>query len=102
LGRSGLAEAVDRVAGIHYDKSMKTITVNVSDPVYRDFQDYAQRVDRTASELIRDAMKLYRDEKIAPKCMNVLDIPTVSVGKVLKPLGPDDDLMAEMLEGSIE
>jgi hypothetical protein len=81
---------------------MKRTTINVSEPVYRDFQDYAKRVDRPASELIREAMELYRDLKIAPKHMNVLDIPTFSVGKILKPLGPDDDLMAEMLEGSIE
>jgi len=81
---------------------MNTITVDVSDPIYRDFQDYARRVDRPASELIREAMELYRDLKIATKHMNVLAIPTYSVGKVLRPLGPDDDLLEEMLEGSIE
>jgi hypothetical protein len=31
-----------------------------------------------------------------------LEIPTVAVGKVLKPLGASDDLLAEMLEGSVE
>ena len=81
---------------------MSTITIDLPDPVYRDFQDYAKRVDRPASELFREAMELYREQKIAPKRMNVLDIPTYSVGKVLKPLGPDDDLLGEMLEGSIE
>jgi hypothetical protein len=30
---------------------------------------------------------------------SVLDIPTFSVGKVLKPLTSDDDLLGEMLEG---
>ena len=87
---------------MQYDTCMKTITVNVSDPVYRDFQKYARQVDRTASELIREAMELYRDQKIARRGMSVLDIPTVSVGKVLKPLGPEDDLLAEMLEGTVE
>jgi len=29
---------------------------------------------------------------------SVLDIPPVSLGCVLRPLGPDDDLLAEMLE----
>jgi len=81
---------------------MNTITVEVSDSVYRDFEDYAKRVDRPASELILEAMELYRDQKIAPKRMSVLDIPTFSVGKVLKDLGPDDELLGEMLEGSIE
>ena len=30
---------------------------------------------------------------------SVLDIPTVSVGAVLRPLTADDDLLGEMLEG---
>ncbi len=89
---------------------METITVEVSDPVYRDFQDFAKRVDRPASELIQEAMELYRDQKIelyrdqtaAPKRMSLMDMPTFSVGKILKPLGPDDDWLGEMLEGSIE
>jgi hypothetical protein len=30
---------------------------------------------------------------------SILDIPPVSVGKVLRPFTPDDDLLGEMLEG---
>ena len=30
---------------------------------------------------------------------SILDIPPVSMGKMLRPLGPDDDLLEEMLEG---
>ena len=30
---------------------------------------------------------------------SVLDIPPVSIGEVLHPLTPDDDLLGEMLEG---
>jgi hypothetical protein len=30
---------------------------------------------------------------------SILDIPSVSVGAVLRPLTPDDDLLGEMLEG---
>jgi hypothetical protein len=30
---------------------------------------------------------------------SVLDIPTVSVGRILRPLSPEDDLLGEMLEG---
>jgi hypothetical protein len=96
------ADALDRVARIQHDNCMKTITVNVSEPVYRDFQNYARQVDRTASELIREAMELYREQKMVRQGMSVLEIPTASVGKVLKPLGPHDDLLAEILEGSVE
>jgi hypothetical protein len=30
---------------------------------------------------------------------SLLDIPPVSMGKMLRALGPDDDLLEEMLEG---
>ncbi len=30
---------------------------------------------------------------------SVLDIPPLNVGSILRPLGPDDDLLGEMLEG---
>lgn len=30
---------------------------------------------------------------------SILDIPPVSMGKMLRPLSPDDDLLDEMLEG---
>ncbi len=78
---------------------MKTITVNVSEPVYQDFQEYARRVDRTASELIREAMELYREQRIRRNGGSVLDITPASLGGVIKPLGQDDDLLAEMLHG---
>lgn len=29
---------------------------------------------------------------------SVLDIPTFSVGRILKPFGPDDDILGEMLD----
>ena len=32
---------------------------------------------------------------------SVLDIPTVSVGAVLRPLTSDDDILGEMLEGRV-
>ncbi len=81
---------------------MNTISVDVPDALYRDFQDYAKRVDRPACELIREAMEFYRDLKIGRKNMSLLDMPSFSVGKILKPLGPDDDLLGEMLEGRFE
>ena len=34
-----------------------------------------------------------------PKGGSVLDIPPVSIGKMLRPLTSDDDLLGEMLEG---
>jgi hypothetical protein len=76
---------------------MKTITVNVSEPVYRDFQTYAKANDRTASELIRQAMEEYRKNHLQPGA-SLRDLQPVSVGKVLRPLTQEDDLLGEMLD----
>lgn len=75
---------------------MKTITVNVSEPVYRDFQAQAKAQDRTAAELIRQAMEEYRRNHMKPGA-SPLEIQPVSVGKVLRPLTSEDDLLGEML-----
>ena len=76
---------------------MKTITINVSAPVYRDFQHLAKARDRTASELIRQAMEEFRERRIA-RSTTLADLNPASVGRVLKPLRRDDDLLAEMLD----
>jgi hypothetical protein len=77
---------------------MKTITINVSEPIYREFQEYAQKADRSTSELIREAMQLYRDERIRPR-PSLRALKPLSLGKVLRPLERDDDLLEEMLDG---
>ena len=78
---------------------MKTITVNVAEPIYRDFQAYAKAHDRTASELIRQAMEEYRKNHLLPG-VSLHELQPVSVGKVLHPLTQDDDLLGEMLDGN--
>ena len=76
---------------------MKTITINVSEPTYRAYQEYAKAEDRTASELIREAMELYRSTRMQPR-PSLLDAEPASLGKVLRPLRGDDDLLEEMLD----
>ena len=75
---------------------MKAITINVSEPVYNTFQEYAKLQDRTASELIREAMELYKTEKIDRK-KSIRDVQPVSAGKVLIPLTERTDFLEEML-----
>lgn len=78
---------------------MKTITVNVSEPTYREFQEYARRKDRKTSELIREAMELYREHNIQDSGSRSLrDLRPLSLGKVLRPLDAEDDLLAEMVQ----
>ena len=76
---------------------MKTITINVSEPVYRDFQRIAKARDRTASELIRQAMEEFRERRIV-RSTTLADLSPVSVGRVLAPLRRGDDLLAELLD----
>ena len=77
---------------------MKTITVNVSEPVYRDFQEHARACDRTTAELIREAMELYRLERIRPR-RSLLELQPLSLGHVLQGMTSEDDLLGEMLDG---
>ena len=76
---------------------MKTITINVSEPVYREFQAYARTHDRTASELVRQAMEEFRRTHLR-SAGSLRDVQPVSVGRVLRPLTRDDDLLGEMLD----
>lgn len=76
---------------------MKTITINVSEPVYAEFQAASKSTGRPASELIREAMELYRRERLRP----VGDLAAFrprSAGRPLRPLTADYDLLDEMLD----
>lgn len=78
---------------------MKTVTLNVSEPVYREFQQYAKQKDRKTSELIREAMEQYRENTIASsQSQSLRQLSPGSAGKVLQPLVEDDDLLDEMLQ----
>ena len=76
---------------------MKTITVNVSEPVYQDFQAYAEKTERKASELIREAMEIYRQTHMQRRT-TLRDIRPTSVGGPILPVSGDDDLLGEMLD----
>ena len=76
---------------------MKTISVNVSEPVYEDFMAHAQRTDRKAAELIREAMDLFRIERIRPRT-SLANLKPLNLGKTLKPLSSRDDMLGEMLK----
>lgn len=78
-----------------YDNNMKPITINVSEPVYRAYRQYAQLHDRTTSELIREAMEVYADHLMQPR-QTIRGLPPLSLGKVVHPLQTGDDLLMEM------
>ena len=77
---------------------MKTITLNVSEPVYADFQRHAQEQDRSTAELLREAMEDYRRAKIRPP-RSLRDQQPVSVGTVLEPWTGRQDLLDLTIPG---
>lgn len=77
---------------------MKTITINVSEPVYAEFRAASNSLGRPTSELIREAMELYRNERLRPR-RSLERFRPRSAGRVLADLRKDDDLLDEMLEG---
>ena len=76
---------------------MKTITINVSEPVYEDFREYARKVDRKTSELIREAMELYRREHMRRRT-SLRNRRPASVGGSIQPITGESDLLEEMLD----
>ena len=76
---------------------MKTITVNVSEPVYEEFQRHARKTDRKTSELIREAMELYRQQHLM-RSTSLRDRRPASVGGPIQPITGEDDLLGEMLD----
>ena len=76
---------------------MKTITINVSEPIYLEFQAYARRQDRTTAELIREAMEAYR-QRWQDRQGSLRTLAPLDLGAVKLPFSQDDDLLGEMLE----
>ena len=76
---------------------MKTITINVSESVYEAFREHARRTDRKASELIREAMELYRQERLERRT-SLRDRRPVGVGGPIREITTEDDLLGEMLD----
>lgn len=75
---------------------MKAITIHVSEPIYREFQEVARHEDRTAAELIRESMALYLHSRAA-RGASVLSLAPLSLGRVKRPLTGNTDLLGEML-----
>jgi hypothetical protein len=76
---------------------MKAITIHVSEPVYREFQSLARRLDRTASELIRESMEQYLRQRSKEKRRSLLDIQPLSLG-IRKSWKSRQDLLEGMLD----
>ncbi len=76
---------------------MKTITINVSEPVYEEFQQYALKTDRKASELIREAMESYRQLHMQRRT-SLKDRRPFSVGGPIQAITSENDILGGMLD----
>lgn len=76
---------------------MKTITLNVSEPVYEDFRRASESQGRPTSELIREAMEQYRRSRLRPRS-DLREFRPRSLGNVARPLSREDDLLDEMMD----
>lgn len=63
---------------------MKSISVSVSESDYEAFRAYAARHDRSIAELVREAMALYRRERLTP----TERLERLPVVHGMQPLGP--------------
>lgn len=73
------------------------MSVDVSEPVCRDVVEYARKTDRTAAELIREAMELFRNERIHPRT-SLATLKPLDLGRTRRPLTGRDDILGEMLK----
>ena len=78
-----------------YIRCMRAITIKVSEPVYSEFKRYAEEHDRTASELIREAMEEYLERRLHAGA-RLADLAPLSLGKVLRDTTKRGDLLTEM------
>ena len=95
--RGTVTPNLDRNCFVQYNQCMRTITINVSESVYRDFQEHARRNERSTSDLIREAMREYRERNMNAGT-SLRELRPSSVGAVLNPLQAGEDLLAEMLD----
>ncbi|MFP4485048.1 MAG: DUF6290 family protein [Spirochaetota bacterium] len=75
---------------------MKTITIHVPEEKYQAFKEYAAEHDKSAAELIREAMEEYYRTHLQSG-RSIFDHEPADMGRTLKPLSPEDDLLEEML-----
>jgi hypothetical protein len=64
---------------------MKAVTIHLEETVYSEFQMLARKSKRSASELIREAMDLYRQKVKKNTCSLIDSPPAASIGSVLQP-----------------
>jgi hypothetical protein len=76
---------------------MKTISVSVSKADYEVFRRASKRLQRSIAQLIREAMSLYREERLEQKD-RLLELPVVVGHRPLGSLPSRAELYDEMFD----
>lgn len=77
-------------------QSTRTVTLELPEELYRDFEEDARRSNRTTAELMRQALAAY-ERQDRRRGGSVRNLQPLDLGEVLRPLTRDDDLLEEML-----
>ena len=75
---------------------MKAVTIHLPEETYRAFEKRAAQSGISAEELMRKTMENYHRQNLSSS-RSIFDTGPADLGKPLRPLGPDDDLLEEML-----
>jgi hypothetical protein len=75
--------------------NMKTISVSVSESVYEDFRLAARKMDRSIAQLIREAMRTYRDLYLTER-EPLRELPVLSSMKPLGDLPSREEIWSEI------
>jgi hypothetical protein len=76
---------------------MKTISVSVSKADYEVFRRASKRLQRSIAQLIREAMSLYREERLEQKD-RLLELPVVVGHRPLRALPTRAEVYDEMFD----
>ena len=79
-------------------RHMKAVTIHLDESIYSEFQSLARKSKRTASDLIREAMQVYRDRSKKNTHSMAEAPPPASVGAVLKPFSNRGDMLEDFFD----
>ena len=77
---------------------MKTISLSVSEDDYEAFRQASKRERRPIAQLIREAMVVYREERLGTR-MPLTDLPVLAGHRQLAPLPSRVELYDEVFVG---
>lgn len=76
---------------------MTSLTVELEDSLYQKLQSVAKAKQLTAAEMVHDLVAQLELPSPARLGKRLDEIEPFSVGAILRPFSPEDDLMEEML-----